>query len=174
VIETWKEVPGYDGFYDVSDLGQVRSWKVPGHEGYRSKAPKPMTSAWRWGYLSVHIRHRGVSTSRPVHVLVLESFVGPRPEGHLGCHGDGDRSNCRLDNLYWGTHAQNMDDRERHGRTVRGERHHAALLTEDQVTEIKGALSDPYFGQGVELAARYGVSAATISAIKHGRLWASV
>ena len=51
-----------------------------------------------------------------VHRLVLEAFVGPAPDGMDGCHRDDDKDNNTLDNLYWGTRAENMADQVRNGR----------------------------------------------------------
>jgi hypothetical protein len=48
---------------------------------------------------------------RPLHVLLLEVFVGPRPNGFFACHKDDCRTNCSLENLYWGTPTQNGQDR---------------------------------------------------------------
>jgi hypothetical protein len=50
-----------------------------------------------------------------IHILVLENFVGPRPDGYQGLHRDDDRGNNAVGNLYWGTPGDNMRDRERHG-----------------------------------------------------------
>lgn len=55
-------------------------------------------------------------TSRRVHLLVLEAFVGPCPPGLEGCHTNGDGLDNKLTNLRWDTHAANMQDRLRHGR----------------------------------------------------------
>ena len=54
--------------------------------------------------------------SYKVHVLVLDAFVGPRPNGMQGLHRDDDHANNNLSNLYWGTQSQNMADRLRNGR----------------------------------------------------------
>lgn len=53
-------------------------------------------------------------SDRYVHHLVLETFVGPRPEGMEARHLNGDYSDNRLQNLAWGTKAQNMQDRIKH------------------------------------------------------------
>lgn len=63
-------------------------------------------------------------TKRRVHLLVLETFVGPRPHGMFGCHNDGDKDNNRLENLRWDTASNNSYDTVRHGR------HHQTKKTE--------------------------------------------
>jgi hypothetical protein len=66
----------------------------------------------------------GVRSRRKVHHLILEAFVGPRPEGLKACHNNGDGHDNRLDNLRWDTQANNIADMHRH----RGG-HHNALKT---------------------------------------------
>lgn len=68
------------------------------------------------GYPSLILSMRGVKIPRKVHRLVLEAFVGPRPDAYQGCHYDGDPTNNRLDNLRWDTASANNKDRVRHGR----------------------------------------------------------
>jgi hypothetical protein len=65
----------------------------------------------------------GKNNSRLVHILVLEAFVGPRPDGAYGLHWDDDPSNNRVENLRWGTPSENMYDKVRNGR------HHNAEKT---------------------------------------------
>lgn len=65
----------------------------------------------QYGYPHVNLQGK----TRFVHHLVLEAFVGPMPEGHEGCHRDGDRTNNHLGNLYWGTRAENVRDAIEHG-----------------------------------------------------------
>lgn len=97
---TWRAVVGYEGLYEVSDGGSVRSL-------LRSKVmllkPRPNKD----GYLRVALTRSKVRTDRPIHQLVLEAFVGPRPDGAESCHDNDVRSDNRRDNLKWDTHAVN-------------------------------------------------------------------
>jgi HNH endonuclease len=102
-----------------------------------------------------------------VHVLILTTFEGPCPAGLQARHRDGVRTNARLSNLHYGTAQQNIDDREAHGRTRRGEQHGMAILNAVQVREIRAAKR----GGISPLSVRYGVSRHTIDAIRCGRLW---
>lgn len=72
-----------------------------------------------------------------VHRLVLEAFVGPCPDKHEGCHYDGNPDNNVLENLRWDTRKENARDRERHNRTLRGERHPLSVVTEEDVRRIR-------------------------------------
>lgn len=159
-----KDVPGYPG-YSVSDEGRVR--------GPSGKWLKPKQG--RYGHQSVWIGGRWPS----VHRLVLLAFVGPCPEGMEACHENGDPSDNRPGNLMWKTHADNIRDRARHGRTALGTRHGCAKLSEADVLAIRAA----YVGRGVgphapqegpsqkELGEQYGVTEDTIRAIVKGKLW---
>ncbi|WHP18827.1 NUMOD4 motif-containing HNH endonuclease [Cellulomonas sp. ES6] len=117
--ERWLPVLGYEGLYEVSDLGRVRSMprEVQNGRGVMvagGRLLKPTVSERR-GSLIVSLSVHNRAESRLVHRLVLESFVGPRPDGMEACHGDGDPGNNRLSNLRWDTHESNMDDQRRHG-----------------------------------------------------------
>lgn len=117
--EQWRPVVGYEGSYEVSNHGRVRSvdrW-VTYADGrqrkYRGQMMRPFVSAK--GYLRVRLGrtagHRGV----PVHGLVLEAFIGPRPDGMEGCHSNGDKSDCSVSNLRWDTRSANALDKVLHG-----------------------------------------------------------
>lgn len=81
------------------------------------------------GYPSVRLTVIGAKRTRlAVHKLIATTFLGPRPSpAHEVRHLDGDRLNPHADNLAWGTRADNAADRERHGRTSRGEPHATAI-----------------------------------------------
>jgi hypothetical protein len=100
-----------------------------------------------------------------VHRLVLEVFVGPRPEGLECCHWDGNRKNNRLENLRWDTRASNEADARRHGTAL-------AKLTENDVREIRRRHSR---GESKNALAReFGVDPKTIRDAINRKTWASV
>lgn len=77
------------------------------------------------GYPSVRLTIDGRRKRWTVHGLVARCFLPPQPSpSHQIRHLDGDKSNNAADNLAWGTAAENAEDRARHGRTYKGERHH--------------------------------------------------
>lgn len=114
---------------------------TPGYEVTRDGRVFSVTHNWRGygrreltqdlnddGYPSVRVTVCGKRTRLAVHRLVASRFLPPRPSPlHEVRHLDGNRMNCRADNLAWGTRKDNADDRERHGRTSRGARHSAAI-----------------------------------------------
>lgn len=124
--EEWRPVVGYEGRYEVSNRGRVRSldWS---YERPISKAPHRLQTVHirgrirkqyrlkRGGYLAVSLCRNDRSVSRPVHVLVAAAFLGPRPEGQQVRHLDGDKNNCRVENLAYGTPLENHADMRRHG-----------------------------------------------------------
>jgi hypothetical protein len=173
--ERWVPIAGYDGAYDVSDLGRVRSWKLGGRARRRRDSPvmrKPVLNTIKGSYYYVMLSGNDGLRLRQVHALVLEAFVGPRPDGMVGRHLNGDSTDNRLRNLAWGTQADNMADAVAHGTATIGPRNAQAKLSAEQVRAVKG---DLLAGAGtVMLAKKYSVSNATISRIKHGRRYASV
>ena len=88
-------------------------------------------------YLTAQLMNHSKRTSRPIHWLVLEAFVGPRPKGMLGCHNNGSKKDNRISNLRWDTPQANADDRVKHGTLCCGEASHMAKLTEVQVRKIR-------------------------------------
>lgn len=105
----WREVPGFPG-YLVSDDGQVASTKR-GTLRLLSQQRLHAGHSQVWLYSGERSERRGIQ----VHRLVLLAFVGPAPEGHEACHRNDTPSDNRLANLYWGTRADNMQDRLRNG-----------------------------------------------------------
>jgi hypothetical protein len=117
--ETWLPVVGWEGFYEVSDQGQVRSLDRVVAFGLqqrlaRGRILKPGRD--NHGVLFVNLSADGRHRVRRVHVLLLEAFVGPRPPGLDGCHWDDDSENNRLANLRWDTKSANARDKIRNGK----------------------------------------------------------
>ncbi len=139
--EEWRDVKNYEGLYQVSNKGRVKSFprividKKHGREYY--KEGRMLSLCLSTGYVVVGLHKDGVSKMSSVHKLVLEAFVGPRPEGMEGCHNDGNWKNNNLENLRWDTHKGNHQDRIRHGTSNRGEKHGNALCNEEMVIEIR-------------------------------------
>lgn len=118
-MEIWKPIAQFEGLYEVSSLGRVRSLnrKVIGKNGIsqnrKGKLLRQSTS--HNGYKRVSLRNLDVKKDFKVHRLVLEAFVGPCPSGMQGCHNDGDQANNHVDNLRWGTRSENEYDKVGHG-----------------------------------------------------------
>lgn len=117
--EEWRNVPGWEGFYQVSNLGNVRSVtrSVTRKDGqlrtYQGKLLRPGTN--RIGYPVVVLSRPGRTITAKVHRLVLLAFVGPCPSGNEACHNNENRQDARLENLRWDTRSGNQLDRRKHG-----------------------------------------------------------
>ena len=125
-VERWLPVPNYEGLYEVSNFGRVKS--LPRHwvrtERILRGRPGP------YGHTQVTLARSRVNTMVLVHRLVLKTFKGDPPDGKPNClHKDGDATNNRLWNLYWGDQVDNLRDCIRHG-THRA--HEKKLLSIDQ------------------------------------------
>ena len=120
-IEEWRPVVGFEGSYEVSNVGRVRSLdreievahpsgrRVPRILKGRILQPGTMKSGHQFLVL-------GRGNGFCVHTLVLNAFKGPCPDGMECCHGDGDPANNVDDNLRWDTRQSNVLDMWRHGR----------------------------------------------------------
>lgn len=172
--EIWQPVPGYEGLYEASNLGKVRSLDrtVITHSGIfrkiKGKILKPITDKIdRRQHVSL-CKDFCVSVIRVHHVIML-TFVGPKPEGFVTCHYDGNPSNNALSNLRYDTASANMQDAVRHGTANLGERSPSAKLNANQVAEIRKSLAN---GEKVGKIARdFGMSHQQISRIKSRKRW---
>lgn len=124
VSDEWRAVPGFEGVYEVSDLGRVK--RVRPGRGTRLGTGgilKPILSS-RDGYARVSLSVDGRVQVHTIHSLVAKAFIGPPQPGLEVCHCDGNPGNNRVGNLRWDTHAENNLDVVRHGR------HHNAIKDE--------------------------------------------
>ena len=176
--EVWLPVVGYEGLYEVSDWGRVKSLartcpKSSG--GTIRKVPEKLLALQlnTHGYWQVRLSKGGVGTRFRIHVLVAAAFLGPKPEGLVICHGPGGRQDNRSGNLSYKTQAENMADKYRDGTEQTGERHGCAKLTEAQVRYVRHELANAPRGTAVRLAKELGVSKGCIGSIKRGKSWAS-
>lgn len=111
--EEWRPVVGFDGLYEVSDQGRVRNRRGRVLKSFRASKGAGRVEP---EHAKVHLHdEEGNVLRKKVHVLVLEAFVGARPEGMLGLHRNDDKDNNTLENLYWGTPWENRQDARRNG-----------------------------------------------------------
>lgn len=147
MIERWAPVPGYEGYYEVSDLGRVRSISrvVEGRWGPTQRGEKLLAAHPAGGrYLKVSLCRDGSLAQKQVHTLVLEAFVGPAPERHQCDHIDFDIGNNALENLRWVPIYSNITRRRN------------SCLTEETAKQLR---SERFAGVScVILANKYGIS----------------
>jgi hypothetical protein len=168
--ERWLPVVGYEGYYEVSDHGRVRSSRR--RRGSACRVLKPQRLMNSCGYVSVHLSMRNVQKMHYVHALVAAAFIGPRPTGLEIRHLNGDAADNRLKNLAYGTHIENARDMIRHGNSGVGVENKNARLTDATVVEIRAARQQG--ATQTSLAVRYGVSRATIYRAVTRQYWKHV
>jgi transcriptional regulator with XRE-family HTH domain len=165
-MEIWKDVPGYEGFYTVSNEGRVK--RLAGSPFcHNDRILK--TAINRTGYVKIALARGGKFWHTMVHRLVALAFIGDPPEGlNQVNHIDGNKLNNRPENLEWTNATGNSLHAIRLGLRVMpsGERAPAAILTNEQVIEIR-----KQYANGVRaavLAAQYGVTAQYIGSLARG------
>lgn len=183
IVEQWRPIPGWEGFYEVSDMGRVRSLDrdIPNSRGagtrrMRGKLLKPKKYPNGYRFVQLSRGYWASQKERQVSHLVLEAFVGPRPEGFQACHNNGDNQDDQLENLRWDTPKNNNADKKEHGTHRKGREMWQSVLDENKVKAIRleyrkwGRCSTNRY----ELARKYGVDIMTISHIVWGDNWKHV
>ncbi len=175
MAEAWLPVCGFEGFYEVSNLGRVRSVDRTVTRDYGDgrkttvrRRGAIMKFDYRDGYATVRMQAEGRSFKAYVHRLVCAAFNGPQPtpEKIMVAHNDGDFTNNTPENVRWATPTENQRDREGHVTHNRGERSHLRKLTWDDVSEIRES-SEP----NPHVARRFGVTSANIRMIRRMKTW---
>jgi hypothetical protein len=169
----WRDIPDWEGFYQVSSDGQVRSlgrW-VFSKRGVRirRKGKVLAQSTNPQGYKIVVLSRRGKQYGYGVHRLVCIAFHGPPPsDKHETAHWDGSKDNNVPDNLRWATGTENQLDRHRH---------HAAFITNNKITastaaEVKARLQAGQMQKVI--ASDLGITKAIVGHIARGNAWTHV
>jgi hypothetical protein len=159
----WRPVVGYEGIYEISSDGQVRS--------HYFEPPKILaTFLDKDGYPRLHLNRNGKRRGHRLHRLVCEAFHGPsNPLHNEAAHLDGNRANAKADNLKWVSKLENHSHKRHHGTHQAGEACPSAKLTEEAVRAIRASRA-PY----KNLAAQFGVTTHAIEDVKRGRNWRHV
>lgn len=164
--EVWKAVPQTNGMYEVSNFGQIRSWK---RGGKRGKYPKILNTIDKDSYKSLTTRlidAEHVSTFR-VHRIVATLFIDNPNNYPCVLHIDNNKKNAHYKNLKWGTHKQNMQDAFRDGLIkLKGVQRNRSNLTENDVVDIFNSKETCR-----ALAKKYSVNYTCIVDIRSGRSW---
>jgi hypothetical protein len=160
-----KNVSGWTG-YSVGTNGSLWSHRIGGV--WRRLSPKRDTR----GRLQVTLCNNGLTDDVFIHQLVLNAFVGPRPEGLQGCHNNDDHKDNRIVNLRWGTPESNYRDRDRNGKTARGSRAGQSKISESQVLEIRRLAA---MGVGRRKLGRlFGIADTTAKSVVKRKSWRHV
>jgi hypothetical protein len=175
MIHEVKDIPGLG----VTRDGKIWSCRIRGQRFPERRGPWKEVATYRRPYGCRYM----VFCYRPesggpvqcfyVHRIVLEAFKGPSPDGMEARHKDGDTSNNHIDNLEWGTHAENMEDKRRHGRGSEGTKNGNAKITDGDVREIRRSYKEDGVYQKV-IAKKFGLKQTTVSRIVLGKSWKHV
>lgn len=165
--ERWAVVPGYEGLYQASTLGRVKStiyWR-----GFSERILTPYPDG-NSGYLAVRLCRDGNQAKWTVHQLILFVFAGPCPPGQEVRHGPNGKFDNRLSELCYGTRAENQrPDRIRDDTDLHGERSGTAKLTDEIVIECRRryAAGESQFALALEV----GVSPTAMGHAVTGKTW---
>jgi hypothetical protein len=160
LVETWASIPRYKGLYEASTYGRIRGVK----RGIILRCELD-----RGGYPRVHPSVHGKQKHALVHVLVAETFLGPRPKGKQINHKNGITNDSRPENLEYLTcrenhlHAYRVLGRKKN----QGSRHGMSKLTDSDVLKIRSTPPMPL----ADIAQRFGVSISTVSMIRARKIW---
>ena len=132
MIEEWRPVVGYEGLYEVSNTGQVRSLDRFYYRLHKGKVLSPAKD--RYGYLTVTLNCNGKSKTIKIHRLVAEAFL-PNPDNLPQVnHKDEDKTNNNVTNLEWCTAKYNVNfgtRQERYRNTMLEKGHWSGLSREE-------------------------------------------
>ena len=161
--EIWKDIPGYENMYQVSDLGKVRSVDrvIIRRDGkkYTSKGKILKQNTDRYGYNYVNLRKDYNQKSFIIHNLVTSIFIGEKPKGYEVCHIDSNKKNNSIYNLRYDTKRENAIDHYRNGNKKENSK-----LNIDEVLQIRHKYKNKQYNKK-ELSKLYNVSPWHINAI---------
>lgn len=144
--EIWKSVEGWEGFYEVSNQGRVRSLSrtITVSTSRGSTFSRDLTGRIlktehaNNPYSVVGFDYPGQKReTHAVHRLVAHIFIGPCPEGLEVCHYNGNGQDNRVENLRYDTCLSNHKDKYRHGTVITGTKHVGSKLTQEQVDWVR-------------------------------------
>jgi hypothetical protein len=168
-MEIWKDVVDWEQYYEVSNMGNVRSKIRKGttNFGERTYGGKTLKSFIHMnGYPTVNLTTSTKRKQSSVHRLVAEAFLGRCPDGMECCHNNGNPKDATLENLRWDTVSNNHSDKKNHGTWGGGQNSASAKLNEQQAKNVKYSKKPlSYFAE------KYNMSIGGLSKIRYGESW---
>lgn len=167
--EVWKDIKGFEGLYQFSNLYRVKS------------SPRATTSGkilkiqiGGHGYPHVSLCKNGKYKIRKIHHLVLEYFIGPCPYGMECRHKNDIKTDYRIQNLIWGTKIENAQDRISNGKQIRnlGSKNGMAKLIDENILEIRKLINAKIPIKII--AKRFNISERAIYSIDSGESWSHI
>lgn len=183
--EVWRPVVGYEAYYEVSNMGRVRrigraARHGKGHGGGVKVGRILKSFVLKDGYSRTQLWVEGKPINCLIHCLVAEAFIGQRLPGMEVNHKNLNRLDNVVTNLEYVTHSENnlhsyRNSKRKAPEMPRGEAHHNAKLTTEQVMEIKKTYQRRKIGFGITaLARKFKVDHHTIRSIIIGETWKEV
>lgn len=171
--EIWKDIEGYKGLYQVSNLGGVKSlsrviiMKNQAKRTINEKILKPSYNGDN-GYLFVVLCKNGKNTPTFIHRIVALSFKENTEHKPQVNHKNGKKDDNRLENLEWATPQENTIHAYSFGLTTKGSARYNSKLSEEEAKSIKYDLAHLSYNKISEI---FGMSKANISKIRLGKIW---
>lgn len=139
--EIWKDIKGYEGYYQISNLGRVKGLlRIVDHsltKKYIVKSIIRKNDLLNSGYVIINLAKNGIVRKFIIHRLVAQSFIqNPEKKSEIN-HKNGIKKDNRVENLEWCTRSENCKHSFDIGLSKRGEDHYKTKLTEKQVIKIK-------------------------------------
>jgi tRNA U55 pseudouridine synthase TruB len=173
-MEVWKDIEGYEGYYQVSNLGRVKSLErvvQGGRWGFQKEKSILMgQSTDSYGYKVVGLR-KLTRRHFKVHRLVAIAFIENKDSKDQVNHKNGIKSDNRVENLEWVTAKENNIHAVKIGlkKGVKGEKNHYSKLKFQEVEEIRMLIKKGYSYS--RIASIYNVSSTCIYSIDIGKSW---
>ena len=176
MIEVWKDISDFKGYYQVSNFGNVRSLDrvttinhpIGGLRKTKYKGKVLQQETIKGGYKRVLLVAEKKRVHANVACLVAYAFIGIRPDKHQVCHNDGNPANNSVENLRYDTVTNNHLDKRKHGTDSNCEKNPNAKLTNKKATEIRENRENLTVAQ---TCAKYGVKRSSVYNIRLGVSW---
>ncbi len=172
-MEIWKYIPGYEGLYEISNFGRVKSLPKRNRPG-KTIILKPTMDTQ--GYLYVSLYNLNKQKTVRIHPLVANNFVDGKTKLKSQVnHVDGTKENNNSSNLEWVTGSENMLHAVAMGllSTKKGEENPASKLTKINVKEIRKLYSTGLYTQRF-ISNKFNISFSTIHLVVRNKIWKSV
>ena len=176
----WRPVEGYEGIYEVSSAGEVKSLPRLKYCGHKGSPPQKVVgrtlkvSEDRLGYSRVKLSKDGTSNLKYLHRIIASAFIEPIAGKMEVNHIDGDKSNNSLKNLELVNRSENMKHNFSIGisQARRGDDNNKAKLSWDSVKKIRKLYSDGVSQK--DLSEKFEVTIANISCIVNNKTWKEI
>ena len=173
-MEIWKDIQGYEGLYQVSNIGNIKSLDRTVGENRTPYLKKGrILKAWKYnGYLCVNLCGEGKNVKLKVHRIVAETFIdNPKNKKEVN-HINGNKTDNRVENLEWCSHKENIQHAFRTGLRKTGTNATNSKLSVDDINYIIKNIRLKSHKYGARAMARkYNVCYSTITQILHGKTY---